>query len=109
MRETYFTDEEYRLVLRALSRERDVCKKVDEDCGEDHKLIRLMNVIDKKIKHIQYNPPLSKSLGEIALQMSDECDDCPCSTYEECKKEIFPDDDLSDVCMKHKIHWLTEK
>ena len=31
MVETYFTDEEYRLVLRALSREREVCEKVDED------------------------------------------------------------------------------
>lgn len=52
---TYFTDQEYRLLLRALSREREVCEKVDKDCGEDHKLLRLMNSIEKKIKHINYH------------------------------------------------------
>lgn len=46
---------------------------------------------------------------EIALYMSDECDDCPCGTYEICKKEVFPNDDLSDVCIKHRINWLAGK
>lgn len=52
--EHLFTDEEYRILLKALSRERDVCKKADVDCGDDHKLIRIMNGIEKKIKDIQY-------------------------------------------------------
>lgn len=51
---TYFTDSEYRILLKALSREREVCEKVDRDCGEDHKLIHIMNSIEKKIKDIQY-------------------------------------------------------
>lgn len=51
---TYFTDQEYRLVLAALGRERDVCGIVDKDCGEGHKLLKIMNSIERKIKHIQY-------------------------------------------------------
>lgn len=50
----FFTDEEYRILLKALSREREVCKKVDMDCGDDHKLIRIMNGIEKKVNEIQY-------------------------------------------------------
>lgn len=50
----FFTDEEYRILLKALSREREVCEKVDMDCGDDHKLIRIMDSIEKKIKDIQY-------------------------------------------------------
>lgn len=53
-KDSFFTDEEYRILLKALSREREVCEKVDMDCGEDHKLIRIMNSIEKKIKDIQY-------------------------------------------------------
>ena len=50
----YFTDPEYRILLKALSREREICQKVDRDCGDDHKLIHIMNGIEKKIKDIQY-------------------------------------------------------
>lgn len=50
----FFADEEYRILLKALSREREVCEKVDRDCGDDHKLIHIMNSIEKKIKDIQY-------------------------------------------------------
>lgn len=50
----YFTDQEYRLVLAALRREKDVCEIVDKDCGEEHKLLKMMNSIERKIKHIQY-------------------------------------------------------
>lgn len=53
-KDSFFTDEEYRILLKALSREREVCEKVDRDCGDDHKLIRIMNSIEKKIKDIQY-------------------------------------------------------
>lgn len=51
---TYFTDEEYRILLKSLSREREICERVDRDCGDDHKLIRIMNSIEKKVKKIQY-------------------------------------------------------
>lgn len=54
-KETYFTDQEYRLLLKALSREREVCEKVDKDCGEEHKLLKLMSSIEKKIKYINYH------------------------------------------------------
>lgn len=50
----YFTDPEYRIVLKALNREREICERVDRDCGDDHKLILIMNSIEKKIKDIQY-------------------------------------------------------
>lgn len=50
----FFTDEEYRILLKALSREREVCEKVDRNCEDDHKLICIMNSIEKKIKDIQY-------------------------------------------------------
>lgn len=50
----FFTDEEYRILLKALSREREICEKVDMDCGDDRKLIHIMNSIEKKIKDIQY-------------------------------------------------------
>lgn len=51
--ETHFTDTEYRILLKALGRERKVCEMVDRDCG-DHKLIHIMNSIETKIKRIQY-------------------------------------------------------
>lgn len=53
-KEHLFTYEEYRIVLKALSREREICERVDRDCGDDHKLIRIMNSIEKKVKEIQY-------------------------------------------------------
>ena len=56
MSEKYFTDSEYRILLRALSREKEVCEQVDKDCGGEHKLIRIMNSIERKIKSVQYPP-----------------------------------------------------
>lgn len=53
-KEHLFTDEEYRILLKALSREREVCEKVDSDCGDEHKLIRIMDSIERKVKKIQY-------------------------------------------------------
>lgn len=52
--EHLFTDEEYRILLKALSREREVCEKVDRDCGDEHKLIRIMDSIERKVRNIQY-------------------------------------------------------
>ena len=52
--ERYFTDDEYRILLSALRREGEVCRKVDQDCGDDHKLIRIMTSIKRKIRRIQY-------------------------------------------------------
>lgn len=50
--EKIFTDDEYRILLSALSRERKVCEKVSEDCS-DKKLIHIVKRIEKKIKAIQ--------------------------------------------------------
>lgn len=50
----YFTDAEYRILLKALQREREVCEKVDKDCGEEHKLIHIMDNIEEKIHQMQY-------------------------------------------------------
>lgn len=51
----YFSDSEYRILLSALARERKVCEMTDKDCGEEHKLIWIINSLENKIKHIQYD------------------------------------------------------
>lgn len=53
--DTYFSDSEYRLLFSALARERKVCEMVDKDCVEEHKQIRIMNNLEKKIRHIQHD------------------------------------------------------
>ena len=50
----YFTDDEYRILLSALSRERQVCEKVDNECDGDKNLTMIMDSIERKIKAIQY-------------------------------------------------------
>ena len=50
----YFTDDEYRILLSALSRERQVCEKVDKECEGDKNLTMIMDNIERKIKVIQY-------------------------------------------------------
>ena len=52
--ETYFTDEEYRILLSALSHERKVCKKVQEEGEGEIDLIRVMDSLELKIRNIQY-------------------------------------------------------
>lgn len=54
-----FTDEEYRILLAALGRERKVCEIAD---GKDHMLQHIMNSIEGKIKRLQY--PKIKSTKE---------------------------------------------
>lgn len=49
--QSFFSDEEYRIVLAALGRERKICKKLD---GNGHSLCDIMDNIEKKIKRIQY-------------------------------------------------------
>ena len=49
-----FTDDEYRILLSALSRERQVCKKVDNECEGDKNLTMIMDSIERKIKAVQY-------------------------------------------------------
>ncbi len=51
---TYFTDPEYRILLSALSREKNVCKKTDKQCGGGTKLQDMMQSIEKKVHRIQY-------------------------------------------------------
>ena len=46
--ETFFTDEEYRILLSALSREEKICKIIDENtkAGEpDNEAIRLLPIL----------------------------------------------------------------
>ena len=50
----YFTDDEYRILLSALSRERQVCEKVDNECEGDKNLTMIMDNIEKKINMVQY-------------------------------------------------------
>lgn len=60
---TYFSDEEYRILLSALNRERKVCQKIDKT-GSDINCISLgciMDALEEKIRKIQY-PRVSKIL-----------------------------------------------
>lgn len=50
----YFTDDEYRILLSALFRERQICKKVDAECKGKKNLTMIMDNIERKIKAIQY-------------------------------------------------------
>lgn len=52
--EPLFTDPEYRLLLAALSREKEVCRKTDLESPGDVDLERLMDSISKKIADVQY-------------------------------------------------------
>lgn len=51
----YFSDEEYRILLSALGREKEVCKKVDRDCGGEPRLLRIMESIERKVAKLQYS------------------------------------------------------
>lgn len=58
MEQTYFTDQEYRLVLQALQREREVCENVEmnsKNIDSKQKLTSIMSDIGKKIRYIQYH------------------------------------------------------
>lgn len=50
----YFTDDEYRILLSALSRERKVCEKIDNECEGNKNLTMIMDSIERKIKTVQY-------------------------------------------------------
>lgn len=50
----YFTDDEYRILLSALSRERKVCEKIDNECEGNKNLTMIMDSIERKIKMVQY-------------------------------------------------------
>lgn len=60
---TYFSDEEYRILLSALGRERKICQEVDKT-GSDINCISLcciMDSLEEKIRKIQY-PRTAKTL-----------------------------------------------
>lgn len=49
------TDKEQRIFLKAMSREREVCQKVDDDFADDDtnvSLVRVCNDIERKVKKI---------------------------------------------------------
>ena len=50
----FFTDQEYRILLAALSRERKVCEYVDDQYSGEIELVGIMNNIEKKLFDIQY-------------------------------------------------------
>lgn len=54
-----------------------------------------------------------RDVESVALCCSNcDCEDCIVSTYDKCKHEafqVFPDDDLSDVCLEHWKDWLIGK
>ena len=50
----YFTDEEYRILLSALSRERKLCEEVDEGFEHGIPLVPIVDSIERKIKAIQH-------------------------------------------------------
>ena len=50
------TDDEYRLLLSAISRERKVCEEIDNDkvlCSNTKMLVPIVNKIERKIMDIQ--------------------------------------------------------
>lgn len=48
-----FTDNEYRILLSELSRERKICKEIDSKNSNGTCLVNLVNSIERKIKNIQ--------------------------------------------------------
>lgn len=49
------TDKEQRIFLKAMSREREVCQKVDDDFTDDDmkvSLVKICNEIERKVKKI---------------------------------------------------------
>lgn len=49
------TDKEQRIFLKAMSREREVCQKVDDEYSDDDSkvsLVRVCNSIERKVKKI---------------------------------------------------------
>ena len=119
MQEKYFTDSEYRILLRALSREKEVCEQVDKDCGEEHKLIRIMNSIEKKIKNVQY-PPKKECLKQTNAykirSMSNEelaeflpiVSNYMCQPTDECLNIICDRGECSKV-KECALRWLQSK
>ena len=59
--ETFFTDEEYRILLSALSREEKICKIIDENAkarNSENDTIRLLPIVrslKRKLQEINYN------------------------------------------------------
>lgn len=56
----YFTDSEYRLLLAALAREKEVCKQVNKESDGVLDLNEEMRSLEKKIIDVQYNLHLIK-------------------------------------------------
>ena len=50
----YFTNDEYRILLMALYRERSVCERIDAKYKDGKSLAMIMDSIERKIKAVQY-------------------------------------------------------
>ena len=66
---SFFTDEEYRILLSALGRERKVCEQLD---AKDKVLLRIMDSIESKIQRIQY-PEKNHNYTMLELGEKHEC------------------------------------
>lgn len=55
--ERFFTDAEHRILLSALSREREVCRKMDEESTEGGtRLVPIVDGIERKVNGLQHRP-----------------------------------------------------
>lgn len=61
---SFFTDEEYRILLSALGRERKVCEQIVAK-DDDKDLLRIMSSIEHKIKCIQYPDKTKCSQNQV--------------------------------------------
>ncbi len=61
---SFFTDDEYRILLSALGRERKVCEQLEAK-DDDKDLLRIMSSIEHKIKCIQYPDKIKCSQNQV--------------------------------------------
>lgn len=66
---SFFTDEEYRILLSALGRERKVCEQLD---AKDKVLLRIMDSIESKIQRIQYPKYVIFEIGSNHKHITDQ-------------------------------------
>lgn len=66
----FFEDNEYRILLEALRKEKELCKKIDNEMTGKIKLLNIITSIEKKIHYIQYE--LENS---ITFNKQDQVDD----------------------------------
>lgn len=71
MNQSFFTDEEYRILLSALGRERKVCEQLASK-DNDKVLPYIMDSIESKIKRIQYPKYVIFEIGSNHKHITDQ-------------------------------------